>query len=270
MAGKSLSTRLVITAALLLTAGTLSTSTASAKPSDDAPARAYALKVSTNPTSTDYAHRRVDVTGTVTKADGTPAPNIPVTIQEVVRFTTWNPWGDPIDPTYYEPRDLGTPVTDAKGRFTIPRVDIDHVTGSSLLNVQHKVEITAYYDEDGNGNTPQDGYFARTLVTTEAKAASVTYKVNKKKVKKGDILTIQGKVALPQGIERGGTEVFPQTYWENESRVQTTTEDDGFFVMSVRVRGYDGTFQLRTAPTDFYVAGTVQKLPVINPSLPRR
>ncbi|MEV4446702.1 MULTISPECIES: hypothetical protein [Streptomyces] len=59
--------------------------------------------MTTNPTSTAYDNRHVDVTGSVTKADGTPAPNIPVTIQEVVRFTTWNPWGDPIDPNYYEP-----------------------------------------------------------------------------------------------------------------------------------------------------------------------
>ncbi|MDX2546422.1 acyl carrier protein [Streptomyces sp. WI04-05B] len=265
-----MSTRLVVTAALLLTAGTLSTSTASAKPSDDAPARTYVLKVSTNPTTTDFSHRRVDVTGTVTKADGTPAPNVPVTIQEVIRFTSWNPWGDPIDPTDYEPRDLGTPVTDAKGKFTIPHVDIDHVTGSSLLDVQRKVEITASFDLDGNGNTPEDGSFARTLVTTKAKATSVTYKVSKKKVKKGDILTIQGKVALPKGMDREGTQVFLQTYWENESRVQTTTEEDGFFVMSVRVRNYDGTFKLRTAPRDLYVAGTVQNLPITNTSLPRR
>ncbi|WP_405825771.1 acyl carrier protein [Streptomyces sp. NBC_01390] len=270
MPRKSLSTRLVVTAALLLTAGALSTSTASAKPSDDAPVSTYVLTVSTNPTTTDYTHRRVDVTGTLTKADGTPVPNIPVAVQEVVRFTSWNPWGDPIDPTDYEPRDLGTPVTDAKGKFTIPRVEIDHETSSSLLDVQRKVEITASYDADGNPSTPQDDTFARTIVTTKAKASSVTYTVNKKKVKKGTILTIQGKVALPKGIERGGTEVFLQTYWENESRVQTTTEDDGFFVMSVRVRGYDDTFKLRTAPRDLYVAGTVQKLPITNTSLPRR
>lgn len=266
----SLPTRLAATAALLLAASALSAPTASAKPSDAAPGDAYTLTVSTNPTSTDYDNRRVDVTGTVTRADGTPAPNIPVTIQEVVRFTTWNPWGDPIDPTYYEPRDLGKPVTDANGKFTIPDVDIDHVTGSSLLNVQHEVQITALYDEDGDLNTPQDGYYADTTVAANARSSSVTYKVNKKKVKAGDILTVQGKVTLPKGVEPQGTEVFLQTYWEQEYDVKTTAEDDGFFVMSVRVSGYDDTFELRTAPTDLYVAGAHQPLPITNTSLPRR
>lgn len=269
MPRKSLPTRLAATAALLLTAGALSAPAASAKPSDASPGDAYVLTVSTNPTSTDYDNRHVDVTGTATKADGTPAPNIPVTIQEVVRFTTWNPWGDPIDPTYYEPRDLGKPVTDANGKFTIPDVDIDHVTGSSLLNVQHEVQITALYDEDGDLNTPQDGYYADTTVAANARSSSVSYKVNKKRVKAGDILTVQGKVTLPKGVEPGGTEIFLQTYWESEYHVKTTAEDDGFFVLSVRVSGYDDTFALRTAPRDLYVAGAHQTLPITNTSLPR-
>ncbi|MGY1503389.1 acyl carrier protein [Streptomyces sp. QTS52] len=270
MPKKLLSKRVATTAALLLAAGAVAVPSASAKPSDAAPSRAYVLKVSTNPTSTDYNNRHVDVSGTLTKADGTPAPNIPVTIQEVVRFTTWNPWGDPIDPTEYEPRDLGKPVTDAKGKFTIPDVDIDHVGGSSLLNVQRKVAITAYYDEDGNPNTPQDGYYTQTAVTTKAKASSLSYTVNKKKVKKGTILTVQGKVTVPRGVEIAGNEVFLQADWENEYRVKTTTEDDGFFVMSLRVRGDDDRFVLRTAPTDLYVAGTTKRLPIINLSLPRK
>nr|WP_203689773.1 acyl carrier protein [Streptomyces sp. SID12488] len=265
-----MSKRLATTAALLLAAGALAVPTASAKSSDAAPVRDYVLKVSTNPTSTDYNNRHVDVTGTVTKADGTPAPNIPVTIQEVVRFTTWNPWSDPIDPTYYEPRDLGKPVTDAKGKFTIRNVNIDHEGGSSLLNVQRKVDITAYYDEDGNPNTPQDGYYTDTTVATKAKASTLSYTVNKRKVKKGTILTVQGKVTVPRGVERAGNEVFLQTYWEGEYRVKTTTEDDGFFVMSVRVRDYDDRFVLRTAPRDLYVAGTTKRLPIINLSLPRK
>jgi hypothetical protein len=36
------------------------------------PGDAYVLTVTTNPTSTDYDNRHVDVTGTVTKADGAP------------------------------------------------------------------------------------------------------------------------------------------------------------------------------------------------------
>lgn len=264
-----MTTRLAATAALLLAAGALSVPAASAKPANADPVRAYKLTVATNPTSTSYDSRRADVSGTVTKADGTPAPNIPVTVQEVVLFTTWNPWGDPIDPTYYEPRDLGKPVTDANGKFTIRNVNIDHVTGSSLLNVQHNVQITAFYDEDGDLNTPQDGYYANTTVAAKTKSSSVSYKVSKKKVKAGDILTVQGKVTLPKGVEPEGTEVFLQTYWESEYRAKTTAEDDGFFVMSVRVRDYDDTFVLRTAPTDLYVAGTKQPLPITNTSLPR-
>ena len=266
-----MTTRLAATAALLLAAGALSVpAAASAKPADAAPVRAYKLTVTTNPTSTHYYKRRVDVSGTLTKADGTPAPNIPVTVQEVLLFDSWNPWGDPIDPTDYEPRDLGKPVTDANGKFSIRNVNIDHVTGSSLLNVRHQVDITAFWDEDGNLSTPQDGYYADTRVAANAKVSAVSYTVNKKKVKKGTILTVQGKVILPKGVERAGTEVFLQTYWENEYRVQTTTEEDGFFVMSVRVRGYDDKFVLRTAPRDLYVAGATKRLPIINTSLPRR
>ncbi|MEV6509694.1 acyl carrier protein [Streptomyces sp. NPDC051642] len=269
MPRKSLPTRLAATAALLLATGALSAPAASAAPSDAAPGDAYVLTVTTNPTTTNYQERYVDVTGTVTKADGTPAPNIPVALQEVVRFTTWNPWGDPIDPNYYEPQDLGKPVTDANGKFTVPDVDIDHSGGSSLLNVQHQVEITASYDEDGDPNTPQDGYFADTTVAVNTRSSSISYSVNKKKVKAGDILTVQGKVTLPQAVEPQGTEVFLQTYWEQESHVKVTAEDDGFFVLSVRVSSYDDTFTLRSAPTDLYVAGAVQKLPITNTSLPR-
>ncbi|MFJ5272838.1 acyl carrier protein [Streptomyces sp. NPDC088358] len=269
MPRESLPTRLAATAALLLAAGALSAPAAAAKPSNASPGDAYVLTVSTDPAGTDYDNRSVDVIGTVTKADGTPAPHIPVTVQEVVLFTTWNPWGDPIDPTYYEPRDLGTPVSDADGKFTIPDVAIDHVGGSSLLNVQHRVQITALYDEDGDLNTPQDGYYADTTVAADAKSSSLSYKVNKKKVKAGDILTVQGKVTLPKGVEPGGTEVFLQTYNEVEYHVRATTEDDGFFVLSVRVSADDDTFELRTAPRDFYVAGASRSLPITNTSRPR-
>lgn len=51
--------------------------------------------------------------------------------------------------------------------------------------------------------------------------------------------------------------------------MRTTAEDDGFFVLSVRVPGDDDTFELRTAPTDFYVVGAGRPLPVTNASLPR-
>ncbi|WP_245608026.1 acyl carrier protein [Streptomyces hokutonensis] len=269
MPRKSLSARLAATAALLLAAGVLSAPAASATPSDASPGDAYVLKVTTNPAATSYGNRRVDVTGTVTKADGTPAPHIPVTVQEVVKFSTWNPWGDPIDPTYYEPRDLGTPVTDANGKFTIPGVDIDHTGGSSLLNVQQGVDITALYDVDGNLNTPQDGYYADTTVNANTLASSVSYRVSKKKVKSGDILTVSGRVTLPKGVQPAGTEVFLQTYWEQEYDVKTIATYNGSFVLSVRVTGYDDTFALRTAPRDMYVAGATQQLPITNTSLPR-
>lgn len=280
-----LPTRLAATAALLLVAGALSIPTAAATDAARATeatratganeARsaalgdAYVLTVSTNPAKTDYGNRKVDVTGTVTKADGTPAPNIPVTLREVVRFTTWNPWGDPIDPHYYEPRDLAKPVSDANGKFTLRDVEIDHVSGSSLLNVERDVQITAQFDEDGDPNTPQDGYFADTTVYADAKPSSLSYKVNKTKVKAGDILTVQGKVTLPRGVDPGGTEVFLQTYWESQYHVKTTAEADGFFVLSVRVSRGDEAFSLRTAPRDLYVRGAEQKLPVTNTSVPR-
>ncbi|WP_427920812.1 acyl carrier protein [Streptomyces sp. cg40] len=266
MSRKSLPTRLAATAALLLATGALSAPTASA---DASPGDAYVLKVTTDPAATSYGNRRVDVTGTVTRADGTPAPNIPVTVQEVVRFTTWNPWGDPIDPTYYEPRDLGTPVTDANGKFTIPGVDIDHTGNSSLLNVEQGVEITALYDVDGDLDTPQDGYYADTTVNANARPSSVSYRVSKKKVKSGDILTVSGRVTLPGGVRPEGTEVFLQTYWEQEYDVRTTARYGGYFVLSVRVTGYDDTFTLRTAPRDMYVSGAKQKLPITNTSLLR-
>ncbi|QNP73494.1 acyl carrier protein [Streptomyces roseirectus] len=258
--------RLTALAALLLAAGALAAPTASAKPAAD---RAYTLTVTTTPATTNTAERYVDVTGTVTKADGTPAAGIPVTLRETLLFTTWNPWGDPIDPTYYETHDIGTPVTDATGTFTVPDVAIDHTTGGSLLNVQPRVRITASFDEDGDPNTPQDGYYADTTVNLKTRPSSVSYQVNKKKVKTGDILTVQGKVTLPKGVEPEGTEVFLQTYWEGQYRVKVTAEEDGFFVMSVRVRGYDGTFALRTAPTDLYITGAHQTLPITNTSLPR-
>ena len=266
MPRKPLPTRLAATAALLLTAGALSAPAASADPS---PGDAYVLTVTTNPATTTYDNRHVDVTGTVTKADGTPAPNIPVTVEEVVQFTTWNPWGDPIDPHYYEPRDLGKPVTDANGKFTIPDVAIDHATDSSLLNVERGVQITALYDVDGNLNTPQDGYYADTTVNANTQPSSVSYRVSKKKVKSGDILTVSGRVTLPGGVEPAGTEVFLQTYWEQEYDVKATATYGGFFVLSVRVSGYDDTFTLRTAPRDMYVAGAQQALPITNTSLPR-
>ncbi|MFF7886620.1 hypothetical protein ACH40F_35850 [Streptomyces sp. NPDC020794] len=54
-------------------------------------------------------------------------------------------------------------------------------------------------------------------LAANAKSSSVSYQVNEKKVKAGDILTVQGKVALPKGVEPGGTEVYPRTYWEDEA-----------------------------------------------------
>ncbi|MGW2340552.1 acyl carrier protein [Streptomyces sp. NPDC001661] len=266
MSGNTLPKRPAALAALLLAAGALSAPAAAAQSADAAPGDAYVLHVTTNPTSTDYDDRRVDVTGTVTKADGTPAPNIPVTVKEVVRFTTWNPWGDPIDPNYYEPRELGTPVSDADGKFTVPNVNIDHVGAGSLLNAEHEVEISASYDEDGDPDTPQDGYFADTTVGVQTRSSSVSYQVNKRKVKAGDILTVQGRVTAPEGVDPYDTEVFLQTYWESQYDVKTTTEHDGFFVMSVRVDKDDTTFVLRTAPRDLYVTGAQKTLPVTNTS----
>lgn len=76
---------------------------------------------------------------------------------------------------------MGKPVTDASGKFTVPDVGIDHVTGSSLLNVQHGVQITALYDEDGDLNTPQQGYFADTTVAANTKSSSVSYRSTRRR-----------------------------------------------------------------------------------------
>ncbi|MEU5688344.1 hypothetical protein [Streptomyces venezuelae] len=160
-------------------------------------------------------------------------------------------------------------MSDANGEFTLRDVEIDHVGGSSLLNVERDVQITAQYDKDGDLDTPQDGSYADTTVATTAKSSSLTYKVNKTKVKAGDILTVQGKVTVPQGEYPGDTEIFLQTYWENQYHVKTTAEEDGFFVLSVRVSRDDNAFRLRTAPGDLYVKGAEQKLPITNTSLPR-
>ncbi|XUL90151.1 hypothetical protein ACQ86D_28855 [Streptomyces galilaeus] len=131
------------------------------------------------------------------------------------------------------------------------------------------MQITALYDVDGDLNTPQDGYYADTTVNANARTSTVSYRVNKKKVKSGDILTVTGKVTLPKGVQPAGTEVFLQTYWEQEYDVKSIATYDGSFVLSVRVTGYDDTFTLRTAPRDMYVAGAKQALPITNTSLPR-
>ncbi|MEN1890448.1 hypothetical protein [Streptomyces mirabilis] len=85
------------------------------------------------------------------------------------------------------------------------------------------------------------------------------------------LLNVQHRVqiTLPKGVEPGGTEVFLQTCAENEYHAKTTTEDGCFFVLSVRVSHDDDTFEPRTAPTDLYVAGADQPLPITNTSLPR-
>ncbi|MGW4993157.1 hypothetical protein ACWEQ3_36815 [Streptomyces mirabilis] len=69
------------------------------------------------------------------------------------------------------------------------------------------------------------------------------------------------------GVPRKVSRVW--SYAENEYHVKTATEDDGFFVLSERVSRDDETFELRTAPTDLYVAGADQPLPITNTSLPR-
>ncbi|MFF7598074.1 hypothetical protein [Streptomyces mirabilis] len=56
---------------------------------------------------------------------------------------------------------------------------------------------------------------------------------------------------------------------QHRVQITATTEDDGFFVLSVRVSRDDDTCELRTAPTDLYVAGADQPLPITNTSLPR-
>ncbi|MFD9076986.1 acyl carrier protein [Streptomyces lasiicapitis] len=265
--------RLTATAALAL--ATIAVGTAPAHGSDtpgtpsDPPPGDFTVTLSTTPTATDYAHRTVDLTGTVTRADGTPVAEAPVKLGKDVLYNTWNPWGDPIDPTEREHLDLGTVRTDDKGQFTLPSVRADRWQdkGSLFLAPRHQVEFQASYDP----GDPDDNYFfyASTRVRVQPVAGTLTYKVNKTKVRAGDTLVVKGKVAWPAGHGPvAGTRVLLRTYFESEYNAQTTTDARGNFTVRAKIRGYDKEFVLFSAPKDYYVAGASKDLPVNNDTAP--
>ncbi|MEK8170713.1 hypothetical protein NKH77_17430 [Streptomyces sp. M19] len=88
---------------------------ASDDPPGEEPESEFTVSLTSSATTTDFDHRSVDLAGTVTDADGTPVKDAPVQLSETVEFDTWNPWGDPIDPTERETLDLGTVHTDGQG-----------------------------------------------------------------------------------------------------------------------------------------------------------
>lgn len=254
-------------ATALLTLATLAASTYAAAPDAAASDDGYVVTLQSDPAVTDYDRRHTDLSGTVTHTDGTPVADADVQLNEFLVFDTWNPWGDPIDPEYLETNPLGTLHTDADGRFGLADVLVDHVTDSSLMNSAHQVRFAAVYDVDGDPNTPQDSYYGESTMDVDAVPSTLTYHVNKTTVHAGDTLTVTGTVDWADGHGPvAGTEVFLRTYYENEYRVRTTTDENGTFTLSAQVRDYDNEFVVFSAPRDYYVAGVSRTLPVTNKS----
>lgn len=239
-----------------------------AAPSDPPPAD-FTVTLSSSATATDYAHRTVDLSGTVTRADGTPVADAPVQLGKSVLYNTWNPWGDPIDPTEREHLGLGTVHTDDQGRFTLSNVTADRWQDkpSVFLFPRHRVEFQASYDP----GDPDDNHFfyADTRVDVRPVASSLTYKVNKTEVRAGDTLVVKGKVTWPAGhAPVAGTRVLLRTYFESAYNAQTTTDARGNFTVRAKIRAYDKEFVLFSAPKDYYIAGVSKDLPVKNISTP--
>ncbi|MEU6308478.1 acyl carrier protein [Streptomyces chartreusis] len=224
----------------------------------------YAVTLVSDTATTDYTHRTVDLTGTLTRTDGTPVADAPVRLEESVLFDTWNPWGDPIDPTEWETRDVGTVRTDAEGNFTLQDVPADRVEDrpSPFLFPSHQVMFRAIYDTD-----PTDNHmaFADTTVKVRPVTSAITYRVNKTTVRKGDTLVVKGRVAWPAGHGPiAGTRVFLRTYYESSYNARTTTDARGNFTVRAKIRDYDNEFVVFSAPGDYYLAGASKNLPVRN------
>ncbi|MGW7385887.1 acyl carrier protein [Streptomyces sp. NPDC054794] len=231
---------------------------------DVPPQEAYLVTLSAAPTSTDFGHRTVDLTGTLSRADGTPMADAPVELGEGLMYNTWNPWGDPIDPTEWEARSLGTVRTDANGRFSLPGIKADRWQGtdSPLLSPAHEVEFDASYHPDP---TDMRFAFARATVGVKTVDSKLTYRVNRTTVRPGVGLTVTGKVSWPEGHGPvAGTRVLLRTYWENEYNAQTTADAKGNFTIHTKIRSYDDTFVLFSAPKDYYIDGDGKALPVKN------
>ncbi|MFJ7073918.1 acyl carrier protein [Streptomyces sp. NPDC098781] len=224
----------------------------------------YVVTLTSSAPTTDYKNRTVDLTGTLTRTDGTPVTDAPVQLEESVLFDTWNPWGDPIDPTEWETRGLGAVRTDDEGHFTMEDVPADRVesTPSPYLFPRHQVMFRAIYDTD-----PTDFHmaFADTTVKVEPVTSLIAYKVNKTKVRKGDTLVVKGRIAWPGGHgPLAGTRVFLRTYYESAHNAQTTVDALGNFTVRAKIRDYDNEFVIFSAPKDYYIAGASRELPVKN------
>ncbi|GHC68263.1 acyl carrier protein [Streptomyces flavofungini] len=262
--------RLTATAALALATLTLGlapahAADATATATDDPPEPAYTVSLTSSKSTTDYGHRDVDLTGTVSRADGTPVADAPVALLKSVLYDTWNPWGDPIDPTERETLNLGTVRTDAKGQFTLPDITADRWEdkNSVFLFPRHRVEFQASYDP----GDPDDNeiYFGDTTVAAQPVASTISYKVNRTKVRKGDTLIVTGKVTWPAGHGPvAGTRVLLRTYYESAYNAQTTTDASGKFTVRTKIRDYDNEFVIFSAPKDYYIAGAGKDLPVKN------
>ncbi|MGC9539473.1 acyl carrier protein [Streptomyces sp. UG1] len=256
---RSTAARSTAVAVLLVAASAVALPPAHAADGDE-----YVVTLDSSTATTDYAHRTVDLTGTLTRTDGTPVADAPVRLEESVLFDTWNPWGDPIDPTEWETRDLGTVRTDAEGHFTLEDVPADRVesTPSPYLFPRHEVMFRAVYDTD-----PTDFHmaFADTTVKVRPVTSALAYRVNKTTVREGDTLVVKGRIAWPAGHGPiAGTRVFLRTYFESSHNAQTTTDARGNFTVRAKIRDYDNEFVIFSAPKDYYVAGASKDLPVKN------
>ncbi|EKX67886.1 carboxypeptidase regulatory-like domain-containing protein [Streptomyces ipomoeae] len=260
--------RLTTTAvlALAVAAAGMPPAHANDRAAGDAADAGYRLDISADRFTTDYDERTVDLTGVLTRADGTPVADAPVELGQSVLYNTWNPWGDPIDPTERETRSLGTVRTDAEGRFTLSGVPADRweQKPSLFLNPRHEVEFYASYDP-AEDPTDHDMLFARAGVAVKPVVSGITYKVNKSSVRAGDTLVVTGKVTWPAGHGPvAGTRVFLRTYFESQYNARTTTDAKGNFTLRAKIRGYDREFVIFSAPADYYIAKASKALPVRN------
>lgn len=231
----------------------------------DEPTAAYRVALTSSAATTDFAHRTTDLSGTVTRADGTPVADAPVNLSKTVLYDTWNPWGDPIDPTERETLDLGAVRTDAQGRFALAGVRADRWLdqGSVYVFPRHQVQFEASYDP----GPPDDNeiYFGADTLGVRPVASALTYKVNRTKVRAGDTLVVTGKVTWPAGHGPvAGTRVLLRTYFESAYNAQATTDARGNFEVRAKIRDYDNEFVLFSAPKDYYIAGASKELPVKN------
>ncbi|MGH4035924.1 acyl carrier protein [Actinomycetota bacterium Odt1-20B] len=236
---------------------------------DEPPAQEFTVTLSSSAAATDYDHRSTNLSGTVTRADGTPVADAPVKLGKDVQYNTWNPWGDPIDPTERESLALGTVRTDANGRFTLDDVRADRWqdTASGYLFPRHQVLFWATYDP---GDPDDNHYFyGDTTVNVKPVASSISYHVNRTKVRAGDTLLVTGKVTWPDGHGPvAGTRVLLRTYYESAYNAQATTDAHGNFAVRAKIRDYDNQFVVFSAPKDYYVAGADKTLPVKNVTRP--